>query len=124
MSSGHERLRDGRDVAAVLRARRSRAGRLAVVHVLERDDEQPARLAFVASRRVGDAVSRNRAKRVLREAAARTTWRAGTDVVLVARAACAETGMWDVHDDLLDVVRRLDVGAPTVIDVTEQGTST
>lgn len=86
-----DRLRDGRDIAAVLRSRHQRAGRLAVLHVgTERQSGTP-RVAVVASRRVGSAVARNRAKRLLREAARRIDWAPGTDVVLVARGSCADS---------------------------------
>jgi ribonuclease P protein component len=108
-----DRLRHGRDIAAVLRGRRSRAGHLAVVHVRDADDvEAPARVAVVASKRVGDAVSRNRAKRLLREASARVAWRAGTDVVLVARAACAGSSLAPVHAEVAAMAARLGVVDP------------
>jgi ribonuclease P protein component len=104
------RLRDGRDIAAVLRGRRSRAGHLAVVHVRDAEDPTaPARIAVVASKRVGDAVSRNRAKRLLREAAARVAWRPGTDVVLVARAACASSSLAPVQAEVRALADRLGV---------------
>ncbi len=48
-----------------------------------------ARVGFTASRRVGNAVARNRAKRRLRAAAATVLpqqGKAGTDYVLIARA--------------------------------------
>lgn len=98
--AGTDRLRDGRDIAAVLRGRRKRAGTLLVVHVAERSDSAPTRVAVVASRRVGGAVERNRAKRLLRAAAAALAWSPGNDVVLVARAACAEADMGQVRAEL------------------------
>lgn len=73
----------------------------------EADDAASTRLAVVASRKVGSAVRRNRAKRLLREAARRVAWRGGDDVVLVARRACADTGMAQVYDDVLKSARRL-----------------
>lgn len=105
-----ERLRDGRDIAAVLRGRRSRAGRFVVLHARSVEGDGPARLAVVASKKVGGAVSRNRAKRVLREAAGRIDWRDGTDLVLIARPACALHSMWDVHAELGELVAHLGVG--------------
>lgn len=79
------RLRRSPEIVAVLRRGRQRAGRLAVLHVRPSEHEGPARIAVVASRKVGGAVARNRAKRLLRETARRVRWRPGVDVVLVAR---------------------------------------
>ena len=78
-----DRLRDERDIVAVLRGRRQRAGHLAVLHVRSERESGPPRVAVVASRRVGNAVSRNRAKRLLREASRHVDWAEGTDLVLV-----------------------------------------
>jgi ribonuclease P protein component len=60
-----------------------------VVVVYIRTDRPVYRYAVVASRRVGSAVRRNRAKRVLREAQRQLFGRAdlaGIDVLLIARA--------------------------------------
>ena len=104
-----DRLSDGREIGAVLRGRRQHAGHLAVVHVREDQHDGPPRVAVVASRRVGSAVSRNRAKRLLREAARHVAWRPGTDVVLVARAACAGSLMPPVRDEVEQLADRLGV---------------
>jgi ribonuclease P protein component len=104
-----DRLRDGREVVAVLQGRRQRAGHLAVLHVRTDRDEGAPRVAVVASRRVGNAVNRNRAKRVLREAARHVAWAPGTDVVLVARGACAATPMGEVRDEVLRLAEQLGV---------------
>ncbi len=69
----------------------------------------PARVAVVASRKVGSAVARNRAKRLLREAARQLDWAAGIDIVLVARHACAASGTAAVHAELAALGADLDV---------------
>jgi ribonuclease P protein component len=66
------------------------------------------RMGVVASRVVGDAVRRNRAKRRLREAwrLNRHRWKANVDVVLVSRRAIL-TAVWeDVVADLLKLARK------------------
>ncbi len=108
----HDRLRDARDIAAVLRGRRQRAGRLLVVYMREVEPDAPARLAFVASRKVGPAVARNRAKRLMREAARHLPIRDGVELVLVARSTCASARMPQVLTELRELTEELDLVAP------------
>lgn len=54
------------------------------------------RVAFVATRAVGPAVRRNRAKRRLREAFALVPARAGRDYVVIASAAVIEAPFEDL----------------------------
>lgn len=62
---------------------------------------------MIASKKVGDAVRRNRAKRLLREAARRVPWTAGLDVVLVARPGCAGSDLEHVRREVLGCAREL-----------------
>lgn len=95
------RLRAASDIQTVLSSRHSRAGRYAVVHGRARPDGPAApRVAVIASRKVGTAVRRNRAKRLLREVARAIAWQPRTDVVLIARRACADVGFHVVHTDV------------------------
>lgn len=72
-------------------------------------------MTVIASRRVGNAVARNRAKRITREAAARVAWRDGVDLVAICRAACAGSSTWPVHDDLVPLAERLGVTATSPV---------
>jgi len=72
------------------------------------------RVGFTASRKVGNAVVRNRAKRRLRAAAARmlsAEGRPGTDYVLIARATTAERPFAALVDDLETALGRVAPGA-------------
>ena len=71
-----------------------------MVHVRARDDDGPGRMTAVASRRVGNAVVRNRAKRVLRAAAIEVGLGSGVDVALVARGRTATASSTTVAQEL------------------------
>jgi ribonuclease P protein component len=83
------------DFDLVYRRGRSAANRHLVVYAFSREDRppgEPARLGLSVSRKVGDAVERNRVKRVLREqfASRSEALSPGIDVVVVARPGVAQ----------------------------------
>ncbi len=87
-----------------------------VVQRLDRRDENPVvRLGFTATRKVGGAVIRNRAKRRLREAAramAPLLAEAGSDYVFIARMGTADRP-WDrLLDDVKSALTRLATPRP------------
>lgn len=87
-----------------------------VVQALDRADGSPAiRAGFTATRKVGGAVVRNRAKRRLREAARRLLpelGRPGWDYVFIARMGTAARP-WDrLLDDVKSALLRLAADRP------------
>lgn len=74
-----------------------------VLQALKRDDDAPARLGFTVTKKVGNAVIRNRTRRRLREAA-RLVLReqpvAGTDLVLIGRDATRSRDFAALREDL------------------------
>lgn len=89
----------------------SQARGAVVVQQLDRADGDPTlRLGFTATRKIGGAVVRNRAKRRLREAArllAPLHGRAGCDYVFIARMGTADRD-WDrLLDDVKSALTRL-----------------
>ena len=89
----------------------SQARGAVVVQQLDRGDGDPSvRLGFTATRKIGGAVVRNRAKRRLREAALLLTplhGRAGCDYVFIARMGTADRD-WDrLLDDVKSALTRL-----------------
>lgn len=78
-------------------------------------ETQGVRVGFTASRKVGNAVLRNRAKRRLR-AAARSILanggKTGTDYVLIARSTTAEQPFAELLTDLVAALQRIERNAP------------
>ena len=70
-------------------------------------NEQPlTRYAFAISKRVGNAVTRNRVKRRLREILRLSALTQGHDIVIVARPAAAETDFQSLNTELMMLLKR------------------
>jgi ribonuclease P protein component len=82
-----------------------------VVQALAVPGRDGVRLGFTCSRKVGNAVARNRARRRLREAARAVLPReaAGWDLVLVGRPATVVRPFALLRQDLAEAMRRLGV---------------
>ena len=93
-----ERLRYGKDFRKAYEEGQRLVCRFFVAFVVPRA-AGPLRLGVVASRRVGGAVARNRAKRLLREVfrLRRPRREVSADIVLVARAPIVKARYQDVE---------------------------
>jgi ribonuclease P protein component len=113
-----ERLKKRADFLAAAKGFACARGAVLVQARDRGDGAGSVRVGFTATRRLGGAVVRNRAKRRLREAA-RATFpglaRAGCDYVLIARNGAVSRPYPRLLDDVKSALIRLaaDLGAPT-----------
>lgn len=108
------RLRHNRDISRVRQEGQRWYHALAALHV-RASQQEVSRFAFVASRQVGNAVQRNRAKRLLREAT-RTYLphiAPGWDCLIVARSAAAQADYQDVLAAINQLLQRAHLLPPT-----------
>jgi len=75
------------------------------------------RLGITASRRVGNAVVRSRAKRLIREAfrATRVLWPAGIDLVVIVKRATGESKLETVISEFLAAKPQIDKRLRTLL---------
>ena len=112
MSEPVARLKRRREFLRVAAARTKAVSPGMVVQALARDDDDVRiRVGFTASRKVGNAVVRNRARRRLKELARELLPGRGqerTDYVLIARGETATRPFEDLRNDLVQALARLE----------------
>lgn len=109
MLSKQHRLVSNRDFKRVFAGGRTHVHRLLVLKVLTTSAEHSSRFGFSTSTKLGNAVVRNRAKRLVREAVRLLGGRVkqcGVDVVLVARPAIREAGFAEVSQAVEELFRK------------------
>jgi len=108
MTAPVERLKRRREFLNVAASRRRFVTPGMIVQFLPQDSVRP-RVGFTVTKRVGNAVVRNRARRRLREAASRImpTHAAAADYVLVGRAETLSRKFPDLVADLEIALRQL-----------------
>ncbi len=106
---GVETITSAGDIDALFKQGKRASGKLLAVLCAHTPPGRPppGRLLFVAGRKTGGAVKRNRCKRVMREAVRRCggPW-PGMDVALVARPAVADAAPGEVDEAVEHLVER------------------
>ncbi len=101
----HHRLVSDARISQVHRQGRSAANGLLVIRVLPNELDR-SRFCFVAGKRVGNAVVRNRVKRRLREVVRNANTAPGWDTILIARRGAGEAGFVQLEKAAHNLMRR------------------
>jgi ribonuclease P protein component len=108
-----ERLRQRADFLAAATGTKLPAAGF-VLQARKRADDGPIRLGFTVSKKVGNAVERNRVRRRLREIVRlsdATRMQGGHDYVLVGRRAALKLPFARIAEDFQKALRRLQAGS-------------
>jgi|SRR5690606_19407525 len=102
------RLRSRKDFRRVYRDGRSVANSRFVVYWRPRSEPGPFRLGVSASARLGKAVVRNRARRMVKEIVRLNAdkLRDQVDLVIIVRKPALELGFWDMEKSVLHLLRK------------------
>lgn len=107
-----ERLRQRADFLAAATGTKVPAAAF-VLQARKRADEGPVRIGFTVSKKVGNAVERNRVRRRLREIVRLTApagLKSGHDYVLIGRRAALTTPFERIAQDFQGALRRAHAG--------------
>jgi len=102
------RIKYGRDFARIRSQGRRLIHGCMIVNWQELPGDQPSRVGVVTNRKLGGAVIRTRARRLLREVFRlhQRTLRRPVDMVLVARASVVGKKLAQVEQDFITVLKR------------------
>ncbi len=99
------RLTEGLRIAEIHRDGRSAANRFLVIRYLVNGLDR-SRFCFVVSKRIGNAVARNKVKRRLREALRSSSVIPGWDAVFIARSDVRIANYHDLKQAAVNLLRR------------------
>lgn len=104
-----QRLKKNKEFQHVFQGGKSMANRQFVVYALEKKEQTEFRIGLSVSKKIGNAVTRNRVKRLVRQAflEMKEQLPGSVDIVVVARKPTAEMTFEEVQKSLQHVIRKL-----------------
>ena len=106
----NEHVRKRADFELIYKTGFKRSGRLMTMFTMERDSG-PARLGIAATRKMGAAVERNRAKRLVRELFRHHKPAAAVDVVVVPRREMLDASYVRIESEFRSLLHKRDARA-------------
>ena len=103
-------LRRKKDFRYTYRAGKSSGGRLCSM-VYARNHNQPPKIGFSVSKKIGNSVTRNRAKRRMREALTPLipSIKGGVNIIFIARDAIVEAPFLNIRDGMRSLLERAEL---------------
>ncbi|MCP8971212.1 ribonuclease P protein component [Ectobacillus ponti] len=102
------RVKKNDEFQAVFQRGKSQANRQFVLYQLDKPEQTHFRIGLSVSKKVGNAVVRNRIKRMIRQVFTelKDEIDSGKDFVIIARKPCAEMDYEQIKQSLLHVLQR------------------
>ncbi|MFZ3590515.1 ribonuclease P protein component [Bacillus sp. DJP31] len=96
------RIKKNKDFQEVFGRGKSTANRQFVIYVVNRPEQDHYRVGLSVSKKIGNAVMRNRIKRLIRQVVLEFSdvLRSGKDIVIIARKPTAEMDYYEVKSSL------------------------
>jgi ribonuclease P protein component len=102
------RIKKNKDFQTVFKQGKSIANRQFVIYILQRSEEQEFRIGLSVSKKIGNAVTRNRVKRLIRQFFLEEKHRiaSGREYIIIARKPAADMGYQEVKGSLDHLFRK------------------
>lgn len=106
------RIKKNDEFQTVFQKGKSTANRQFVVYQLDKEEQPNFRIGLSVSKKIGNAVVRNRIKRMIRQSITelKDEIDSGKDFVIIARKPCAEMTYEEVKKSLIHVFKRRQSG--------------
>jgi ribonuclease P protein component len=108
------RIKKNEDFQTVFKQGKSIANRQFVIYMLQRPEEKELRIGLSVSKKIGNAVTRNRIKRLIRQVFLEEKHRivSGKEFIIIARKPAAEMDYHEVKSSLNHLFRKAKIYLP------------